>query len=230
MSFEPLFRKRRLPHWDVPEATYFVTACLAGSFPAAGLLELLQYRRLLEERPCPVDMDETEWEIQKHKLIFGRFDRWLDHKTTIRHLEDHRLAAKIRESIYHFAGERYDVYAYVVMPSHFHWIFRPKEDWVRTLNSHQTERRPREIIMHTLKLHTATECNRLLGQKGHFWQAESYDHCVRSEAELSRIIEYIEMNPVKANYTISTEEWPFSSAKDRREWNIGYGVPLSPLR
>ena len=229
MSFEALFRKRRLPHWDVPEATYFVTACLAGSFPASGLLELLQYRRLLEERPCPVDIDEAEWEIQKHKLIFGRFDRWLDYKPTVQHLEDRRLAAKVREAIYHFAGERYDVYAYVIMPSHFHWLFRPKEDWVRTLKSQQTERKPREIIMHTLKLHTATECNRLLGQKGHFWQAESYDHCVRSEAELSRIIEYIEMNPVQASYTTSTEEWPFSSAKDRREWNVGYGVPLSPL-
>ena len=230
MSFEPLFRKRRLPHWDVPEATYFVTSCLAGSIPDVGLLELTQYRRSLGERPRPDDMEETEWEIQKHKLIFSRFDRWLDHKLATKHLEDHRLAAKVRDSIYHFAEERYHVYAYVVMPSHFHWIFRPKEDWVRTLKSHRAKRGPREIIMHTLKLHTATECNRLLGRKGHFWQDESYDHCVRNEAELWRIIEYVEMNPVKANYTASPEEWSFSSAKDRQDWNIGYGVPLSLLR
>lgn len=229
MSFEALFRKRRLPHWDVPEATYFVTACLAGSFPAAGLLELLQYRRSLEERPCPVDMDEAEWEIQKHKLIFGRFDRWLDYKPAMQHLDDRRLAAKVREAIYHFAGERYDVYAYVVMPSHFHWLFRPKEDWIKILKSHHVKRGPREIIMHSIKLYTARECNRILGGQGRFWQAESYDHCVRGEAELSRIIEYIEMNPVKANHSASPEEWRFSSAKDRREWNIGYGVPLSPL-
>ena len=229
MSFESLFRKRRLPHWDVPGATYFVTSCLAGSLSALGLLELAQYRSSLEEKPRPDDMEEAEWEIQKHKLIFGRFDRWLDHKPAVRYLEDRRLAAEIRDSIYHFARERYDVYAYVVMPSHFHWIFRPTEDWVRTLNSDQEARRPREIIMHTLKLHTATECNRLLGRKGHFWQDESYDHCARNEAELWRIIEYVEMNPVKANYTTSPEEWPFSSAKDRREWDIDYGVPLSPL-
>ena len=230
MPFESFFRKRKLPHWDVPGATYFVTSCLAGSVPALGLLELAQYRRSLEARPCPNDMDETEWEIQKHKLIFGRFDRWLDHKTTIRHLEDHRLAAKIRESIYHFAGERYDVYAYVVMPSHFHWIFRPKEDWVRTLKSHHVKRGVREITMHSIKLYTATECNRVLGREGNFWQAESYDHCVRNETELWRIIEYVEMNPVKANYIASPEKWPFSSAKDRREWSIDYGEPLSPLR
>lgn len=230
MSFEPLFRKRRLPHWDVPDATYFVTACLAGSIPAVGLLKLTQYRRSLEEKPTPDDMAETEWEIQKHKFIFGRFDRWLDHKPSVRHLEDRRLAMKIRDSIYHFAEERYDVYAYVVMPSHFHWIFRPKEDWIKTLKSHHAERGPREIIMHSIKLYTVRECNRLLGRKGRFWQVESYDHCVRDEAELSRIIEYVEMNPVRANYTTSTEEWPFSSAKDRQEWNISYGKPLSPFR
>ena len=229
MAFEPLFRKRNLPHWDIPDATYFVTTCLAGSIPAAGLIQLTQYRRSLEERPRPDDMDKTEWEIQKHKLIFGRFDRWLDYKLATRHLEDHRLAAKVRNSIYHFAEERYDVYAYVVMPSHFHWIFRPKEDWVRTLNSHHAERGPREIIVHSIKLHTARECNRILGRQGRFWQAESYDHCVRDEAELSRIIEYVEMNPVKAKYIASPEEWLFSSAKDRQKWNIGFGKPLSPL-
>ena len=230
MSFEPLFRKRKLPHWDVPEATYFVTSCLAGSLPAVGLLELTKYRRLLEERSPPDNMDEAQWEIQKHKLIFSRFDRWLDHKPGVRYLEDRHLAAKVRDSIYHFAGERYDVYAYVVMPIHFHWVFRSKEDWVRTLNSRQVERGPREIIMHSIKLYTARECNRILGRKGHFWQAESYDHCVRDEAELWRIVEYVEMNPVKANYTASPEEWQFSSAKDRREWNIGYGEPLIPSR
>ena len=226
MSFEPLFRKRKLPHWDVPGTTYFVTSCLAESLPAVGLLELAQYSRSLEERPRPDDMDEAEWKIQKYKLIFGRFDRWLDHKSAVRHLEDCHLAAKVRDSIYHFAGERYDVYAYVVMPSYFHWIFRPKEDWVRTLDSRQVERGPREIIMHSIKLYTATECNRMLEQKGHFWQAESYDHCVRNEEELWGIIEYVEMNPVKANYIASPAEWPFSSAKDRRQWNIGYGEPL----
>ena len=137
----------------------------------------------------------------------------------MRHFEDCHLAAVVRDAIYHFAGERYDVYAYVIMPSHFHWIFRPKEDWTETLNLHHEERGPREIIMHSIKLYTARECNRILGRQGRFWQAESYDHCVRDEAELLRIIEYVEMNPVKADSTVSPEEWLFSSAKDRQMWN-----------
>jgi hypothetical protein len=42
-----LFRRRRLPHWDVDDGTYFVTACLHGSIPAQGLVELYRYREEL---------------------------------------------------------------------------------------------------------------------------------------------------------------------------------------
>jgi len=31
---EEMFRRRHLPHWDYPGATYFITACLDGSIPA----------------------------------------------------------------------------------------------------------------------------------------------------------------------------------------------------
>ena len=31
---QSLFRRRRLPHWDIPDATYFITGCLADSIPA----------------------------------------------------------------------------------------------------------------------------------------------------------------------------------------------------
>jgi hypothetical protein len=37
---EEKFRRRRLPHWDLSGATYFITACLAGSIPAQGLLDI----------------------------------------------------------------------------------------------------------------------------------------------------------------------------------------------
>ena len=60
------------------------------------------------------------------------------------------------------------------------------------------KRSPRERVMHTLKTHTALECNWLLSLRGTFWQDESYDHCVRDEEELYRIINYVEQNPVKA--------------------------------
>ena len=53
----------------------------------------------------------------------------------------------------------------------------------------------------------------LLGRRGEsFWQHESYDHWVRSERELRRIVAYIEENPVSAGMADTSKDWPWSSA------------------
>src|SRR5260370_29161770 len=103
------------------------------------------------------------------------------------------------------------------MPSHLHWVFRARDDWARSLAAGVKERPPRERIMHTLKLHTALECNKALGRVGPFWQDESYDPCVRDEEELGRIIQYVEMNPVRAGWVAQAEQWAYSSALERRD-------------
>ncbi len=242
------FRRRRLRHWDVADATYFVTACLAGSVPAIGLRELDEYRRALELRLRPVAMTETDWEHYKHKLVFVKLDEWLDGKPAVRHFDQATLAAVVQRSIFHFAGQRYHVLAYVVMPSHLHWVFHPIPEWCETIASgvgfqpanspkaglkpapRRIQRTPREIIMHSLKSFTANECNKILKKKGPFWQDESHDHWVRDEDELFRIIEYIEQNPVKAGLAASPAEFVLSSAHDRRASGIRAGEPLFPPR
>lgn len=220
------FRRRHLPHWDVPGATYFVTACLHGSIPAQGLLDVQGYAAELDRRPRPAGMSEDGWRTHKWKLTFARTEDWLDRRPGVRHLADSRLAEVVVDAVYHFAGERYDLLAHVVMPSHLHWVFRPLESWADSLPRGPNERTPRERIMHGLKRHTGLVCNRLLGQEGAFWQGESYDHWVRDGDELGRIIHYVEGNPVKAGLVQSPAEWPFSSAKDRATWGGELGCPL----
>ena len=66
----------------------------------------------------------------------------------------------------------------------------------------------------------------MLGLKGRFWQDESYDHVVRTEDEMERIIDYIEMNPVKAGLAGNVLDWQWSSAVDRRRNGIPIGPPL----
>jgi hypothetical protein len=126
---EGIFRRRKLPHWDVDDGTYFVTACLEGSIPARGLRDLRRYRAELDCRAKPEKLSADEWELEKHKLIFARFDKIIDHAPTVRHLANGRVADEIRKSIYYFAEMRYDLLAYVVMPSHFHWVFHPRREW-----------------------------------------------------------------------------------------------------
>jgi REP element-mobilizing transposase RayT len=220
-------RRRRLPHWDVPDAAYFLTTCLAGSIPAVGLLDIERYRAELEHRPRPVDLSEADWRYQIDKLTFARRDSWLDDRPAARHLEDPELARSIVEALYFFAGQRYDLLAFVVMPSHIHWVFQPLAAWVDTLGTLETcPTTPRQRIVHSVNRHTAAACNRLRGASGAFWQRESYDHWVRDVEELERIIRYVEANPVKAGLVQALEDWPFSSAHDRPLFGLEFGQPL----
>ena len=50
----------------------------------------------------------------------------------------------------------------------------------------------------------------MLGRSGAFWQHENYDHVVRDEAELNRIVAYVLDNPVRAGLAQSREEWKWS--------------------
>ncbi len=109
MHTKESFRRRRLPHWDVPGAIYFVTGCVEGSIPAEGLLDISDYRQRLERRPRPAQMTERDWQVHKGKLVFAYSDKWLDHRPGVRHLTDARLARTAVSSMYHFAGERYDL-------------------------------------------------------------------------------------------------------------------------
>jgi type I restriction enzyme R subunit len=217
-------RRRNLPHWDVPGAAYFVTSCLEGSIPALGLLQISRYRAGLEGRPKPAELSDAEWKVHRWKLSFVRVEEWLDSNPARRDLEDPALAAEVVTSFFHFAGERYDLLAYVVMPSHVHWLFRPLPVWVASLTD--DERSPRERIVYSINRYTATVCNRLVGRKGSFWQTESYDHWVRDAEEMERIIRYIEDNPVKARLVQQSHEWRFSSAFARRVHPTERGCPL----
>jgi putative transposase len=230
MSSTDTFRRRHLPHWDVPGATYFVTGCLEGSIPAQGRLDIRDYEAALTRHPRPRDMSEAEWTVRRWKLVFARADQWLDEKPAVRHLADAELAGIVANALLFFAGTRYDVLAFVVMPSHFHWVFRPLESWVKELEPETPERTPRERIMHSIKRFTGRECNQRLRVTGAFWQQELYDHWVRDVDELERIINYVEYNPVKARLCSDANHWPFSSAKHRQNLGLAFGTPLPSSR
>lgn len=88
----------------------------------------------------------------------------------------------------------YELYAWVVMPTHVHAIMTPK--------------RPFPEIMRWLKWTTARRCNQLLNRVGAFWQDESFDHWIRTGCELESLIAYVEQNPIAAGL----ENWQWSSA------------------
>jgi len=212
----------------------FITACLEGSFSAAGLERIRQYRAELDARPRPDQFSEDEWEHRKHKLLFALVDDLLDHHSPVQHLADERLAEIVQDAFLHFAGERYTLLAFVVMPSHHHWLFLPDEKWSveavqRSIRAEGRRRSPREIISHSIQSYTGTMCNRTRGAQGAFWQTETFDHWARDEAEMYRIIEYIERNPVKAGLVERPEDWRWSSARLRLLAGTKPGAPIVPV-
>ena len=173
------FYERRLPHWQ-PEDTYlFVTWRLEGSL-----------------RP------DFRYAGKTPGHAFVAVDRELA-KTAIgpTWLADERIAQIVAEALHYGATQlkRYELYAWVIMPNHVHFLIHPHVDLSK--------------IMRTVKGFTARQANQILGFTGNaFWQRESYDHWVRDEREFNKIVEYIEMNPVKAELVAKPEDWPWSSA------------------
>jgi putative transposase len=231
-----IITRRNLPHWYVPGAMHFVTYRLAGTVPA-GMLEQLRERReaLLRQAPPP-GQSPGEHKARAHKLLFAAYDRCLDQNREIDWLAAPAVAAAIRENLHHHNGTKYHLLAYTVMPNHVHALLQPLEDLpipegasaIDDIVSDEQDDAvsPLGRVMHSLKSYTAHKINGILGRAGQLWQHESYDHWIRDEEELQRVVNYIAWNPVKAGLIAQPHEWLFSSAHDRflqdgsQEWYL----------
>jgi REP element-mobilizing transposase RayT len=228
---EMVYRRRWLPHQDVEGHPVFITACLEGSISAAGLRKIRDYRRQLALRPKPDGMDASEWVEHQQKLLFAMVDQLLDGESAVEHLKDPRQAEIVQNAFLHFADRRYKLLAFVVMPSHHHWLFLPDPDWSAAAVKRSQKPRtknltPREIISHSIQSYTATQCNRARGSSGAYWQHETFDHWARDEDQAIRIVRYIENNPVKAGLVKASKEYRWSSARLRAERGIEPGQPI----
>jgi len=203
------FYRRRLPHIQPEGATFFVTFRLAGSLPA-DVVERLCYEREQSEQLLAQIEDPAERGRQADlhsRRWFGKWDEFLDKASSgPTHLANPRIADMLAESIHYRDGKVYDLEAFCIMPNHGHLVFKPFESADGKFHS-------LSAIMHSLKRYTARQANLILEQEGAFWQHENYDHFVRDDAELGRIINYVLYNPVKAGLTDDWPNWKWSFSK-----------------
>jgi putative DNA methylase len=187
--------ERRLPHWDTVDQPLFVTFRLHGSLPG--------------NRVFPPDG------LAGSGKAFVAMDRLLDRGATgPLYLQRPELADIVVAALHHGQRRfhRYQLHAYVVMPNHVHLLVTPTVVATRWLAP--------------LKGFTAYRANELLGRHGQaFWQDESYDHLVRSEAQFDRIQSYIEENPVKAGLVAEVQRYLWSSAASRLKGGCGQDWP-----
>lgn len=176
-----------LPHFDGGAIPQTVTFRLFDSLPQS-LLE--RWREELSHWPA------KKAEAERRK----RIETYLDRGTGSAWMNDPRIANVVQEAMLFFHGDRYSLQAWSVMPNHVHALLTSYTGW--------------ELgqILHSWKSFTATECNKLLGRRGEFWQNETFDRYVRDEMHYHNAIAYIENNPVKAGLCEKPEDWKWSSA------------------
>jgi len=212
------FYRRNLPHWQPRNAILFVTFRLAGSLPRTVTTVLSSADQRARQgdlaRLSAADSDEDasrDW--------FDSFERWDDALNRVSRgpdwLSDPRVAAVIAEAIHYRDGRKYDLWGYCIMPNHVHMIFSPLDD-------ENGDPYPLYRILQSLKRHTALKANKILGRQGAFWQAESYDHVVRTVDDFNRILDYVLANPVKAGLVTDPAEWRWSYV------HPSVGLPIRP--
>jgi REP element-mobilizing transposase RayT len=117
----------------------------------------------------------------------------------------------------HDNGSKYDLRVAVVMPDHVHLIFTPLVDQ-QGMEVFSLAR-----IMDAIKGASAHRINRALGRKGRVWQAESFDHVLRSSEGLDAKIQYLLENPVRLGLV---REW----SQYRWVWTKAFVNPFALVR
>ncbi len=214
MAQEKHYYRRDLPHYHPADSVFFITFRLANSLPAHIWQELLaereRERRELQGKHSGAAYRQALYELEKKH--FGRFDTWLDRCTEgPRWLAEERIAQIVAHEIHALDGHRYHLLAYCVMSNHVHLLIDTTGyGHSSPPGATSTASYPLAETLRLLKGRTARYCNQALGRSGIFWHDESYDHVVRDEVELRRIVWYIANNPVKAGLVKDWKEWKFT--------------------
>ena len=103
------------------------------------------------------------------------------------------------------------LYAYCLMPNHFHMVVMQNEgtslsQWMQWL-----------MTSHVRRYHGH------YGTSGHVWQGRFKSFIVKQDGHLLNVLRYVEANPVRAGMVMQAKDWPWSSHRPRIE---GTGPPL----
>lgn len=198
MAFTPYNRNEsvhrhrlNLPHWRQWGRTYFITTRLADSVPVHLRDHWKQQRGLwLSQRGLPPDAGPDDLPEDErnafHREFTNRFHQLLDtgHGDCVLARPD--LASIVAGLLTSGHGDFYRIDAWVIMPNHLHALVEPMEN--QTLGA----------IVKRWKGASARRINGSIGRNGSLWQAEVFDHIVRSEAQFEHFRRYTAGNPGKA--------------------------------
>ena len=166
--------RANLPHWEQAGKLCFVTFRLADSMPQEKL-KIWEYERdvWLNAHPQPWSDDEEAEYAEKFR---NKIDECLDagYGSCILRIKECREI--VENTLKYFDGERYKIYAFVVMPNHVHVLFEP-------LGAFKIAE-----ILHSWKRFSSQKLNEFLGKSGALWQKESWDRYIRNQKHFNQTL------------------------------------------
>jgi len=143
-----------------------------------------------------------------------RLHEWIDagHGSCV--LRHDACAQIVQNAFLHFDAQRYHLFAWVVMPNHFHVLFQPMNGWAmaKTVASWKkfTARRLKDWIRANQEI--CVPGNAVLPNcEGPIWHPEYWDRYIRNKKHFQDAVDYILMNPVKAGLCLKPKDWQWSS-------------------
>jgi putative transposase len=110
-----------------------------------------------------------------------------------------------------------DIFAYCLMPNHFHLVVRPGADdalarW-----------------MHWVTTAYAKWYRRIYAGPGHIWQGRYKAFSIAADAHLLRVVRYVERNALRALLVPAAETWPWGSLHLRCQARDDHGLHPLPI-
>jgi REP element-mobilizing transposase RayT len=171
-----------LPHMERAGATYFVTFRMADSLPQRVVEQLRQRKERLVAQGGKRELLPVE-SLALHQLSNKQLEGILDRAHGACPMLRPEAADEVAAAITHWDGERYELFAWVVMPNHVHVVFAPRAP--HSLAS----------VVSSWKSYTANRLNAYFERNGRLWQREYFDRLIRDDEEFERAVEYVAQNP-----------------------------------
>jgi REP element-mobilizing transposase RayT len=114
----------------------------------------------------------------------------------------------------YYLDELVNVYAYCLMPNHFHVLLEVKNDGESiNLKTANNELSPLEIAFKCFFMSYSKAINKAYNRTGSLFQTKFKRKPITNDAYLNNIVAYIHLNPVRAGLVKNAENWNFSSYK-----------------
>lgn len=106
----------------------------------------------------------------------------------------------MKEAKKHFS---IDIFAYCLMPNHFHMVLMPNQP------DHLS------MWMHWLMSTHANRYRQHYKTTGHLWQGRFKSFIIQNDEHLITVLRYVEANPLRAGLVFSAKDWLWSSLRER---------------